>query len=249
MFLFQTITNKRKMTTMATKASPPPPWKAMLPKCALEIFGFFLLCLPLAYIYVFARPHEPFQRGFFCDDENLKHPYVDDQVSTAVCFLTWVTLSALVILPVELLRTGGRCEAGIRAAVVELYEVSGPYILGALSCMVATDSAKFSVGRLRPHFLTLCRPDFNRTGLCRDSWGYHRSHLHGSNSFPPHILLLLISSSYRPHLLQIFSPSPYFLHRYPPPLLLSLSSPPLILLISSSYPLHLFFISKLVKTG
>ena len=30
-----------------------------------------------------------------------------------------------------------------------------------LCCILVTDVAKYSVGRLRPHFLTLCNPDYN----------------------------------------------------------------------------------------
>ena len=34
--------------------------------------GMLLLLLPLAYIYLFTSTYDPFHRGFFCDDQDLK---------------------------------------------------------------------------------------------------------------------------------------------------------------------------------
>ena len=33
---------------------------------------------------------------------------------------------------------------------------------------------KISVGRLRPHFLTICKPDYSKPGLCKDEWGFQK---------------------------------------------------------------------------
>jgi hypothetical protein len=41
----------------------------------LEWTGLLILVLPMFHIYVFKGHYEPYKRGFFCDDENLKHPY------------------------------------------------------------------------------------------------------------------------------------------------------------------------------
>ena len=44
-------------------------------------------------------------------------------------------------------------------------------ITGLLCCILVTDVAKYSVGRLRPHFLTLCNPDYNN--VCFDEEAYY----------------------------------------------------------------------------
>ena len=49
---------------------------------------------------------------------------------------------------------------------VELYRHFGYFALGATSCLVFTESAKYSVGRLRPHFLTVCAPIYTEE-LCK----------------------------------------------------------------------------------
>ena len=48
----------------------------------LEVTCIFLLMIPMAYIYVFMHGHvAPVSRGFFCDDQNLKHPEVEEKVT------------------------------------------------------------------------------------------------------------------------------------------------------------------------
>ena len=47
----------------------------------LEVTCIFLLMIPMAY-YVFMHGHvAPVSRGFFCDDQNLKHPEVEEKVT------------------------------------------------------------------------------------------------------------------------------------------------------------------------
>jgi hypothetical protein len=36
------------------------------------------------------------------------------------------------------------------------------YALGAISVLLITEIGKQTVGRLRPHFLTVCKPDFEK---------------------------------------------------------------------------------------
>ena len=48
----------------------------------MEVTCIFLLMIPMAYIYVFMHGHvAPVSRGFFCDDQNLKHPEVEEKVT------------------------------------------------------------------------------------------------------------------------------------------------------------------------
>ena len=40
-----------------------------------------------------------------------------------------------------------------------------------LSCLLFTEMAKYTIGRLRPHFLSVCDPELTDQ-LCKDSQGY-----------------------------------------------------------------------------
>ena len=43
-----------------------------------------------------------------------------------------------------------------------LYKAIGTFLFGAAMSQSLTDIAKYSIGRLRPHFLDVCKPDWNR---------------------------------------------------------------------------------------
>ena len=51
---------------------------------------------------------------------------------------------------------------------MELYRHFGYFALGAISCLLFTEIAKYTIGRLRPHFLTICNPEFT-SQLCQVS--------------------------------------------------------------------------------
>jgi hypothetical protein len=44
-------------------------------QACIEVVAMLGMVMPMAYIYVIASHYEPYKRGFFCDDQNLKHPY------------------------------------------------------------------------------------------------------------------------------------------------------------------------------
>ena len=56
-----------------------------------EVLALIVCTIPLIHLYlVYGGDYEPYQRGFFCDDENLKHPYLDEQISVHVCAAIWI---------------------------------------------------------------------------------------------------------------------------------------------------------------
>lgn len=48
------------------------------------------------------------------------------------------------------------------------------YVFGALASQSLTDIAKYSIGRLRPHFIDVCKPR-NLESLCSDPYAYIES--------------------------------------------------------------------------
>jgi phosphatidate phosphatase len=62
---------------------------------------------------------------------------------------------------------------------VKVYKYLGIYFFGLAFCMSFKDIGKFTIGRLRPHFLTVCLPDQaswdtvqNCTGPIPGTWRY-----------------------------------------------------------------------------
>lgn len=44
--------------------------------------------------------------------------------------------------------------------VARVYKAVGTFLFGAAMSQSLTDIAKYSIGRLRPHFLDVCKPDW-----------------------------------------------------------------------------------------
>merc|ERR1719369_2219806 len=169
---------KRKLKEIIMYSGPT--CEEVLARTFLEIVGLLILISPMAYIYVFSSHYDPYHRGFFCDDQNLKHPYLEQTVPIVQCVVIWATASTILIVIVETLHERAQVDRGkpIHQSrtpwiAVELYRHFGYFTLGALTTLLFTELAKYSIGRLRPHFLTLCRPKFTKE-LCEDQWGYKR---------------------------------------------------------------------------
>ena len=143
-------------------------------KSVLEISCLTILTIPMLYVHIISDSYQPFQRGFFCDDQNLKHPYVDKQtVPMEMCFFIWAVLIIFSVVFVEILRLRTRVQRPLSVygrnipwLLIELYRQMGFLILGGTACFLFTDLSKFTIGRLRPHFLSLCQPDYG--SVCKE---------------------------------------------------------------------------------
>ena len=52
------------------------------------------MAIPLL-IFFFAV--QPFERGFFCDDESIRHPFREDTISILACYFVAVTLTLVMV--------------------------------------------------------------------------------------------------------------------------------------------------------
>ena len=147
---------------------------SIVSKTVVEISCLTILTIPMLYVHMIADSYKPFHRGFFCDDQNLKHPYIDKQtVPMEMCFFIWAGLIIFFVLLVELLRIKSREQRplpiyglNIPWLLIELYRQMGFMTVGAMACFLFTDMSKFTIGRLRPHFLSICKPDYG--SVCKD---------------------------------------------------------------------------------
>jgi len=147
---------------------PPPSQQQIFTKAAFELVS---VCL-FGAAFLVVHNQEPFQRGFYCDDESLLHPYPGDQQFPAtLAFIIWAVVFALIVIPVELFRNSQIKTKKLAAGrltlpwlVLDFYRVFGHFVQGALATLLITEVAKVSIGRLRPHFLYLCNPDPYKCG-------------------------------------------------------------------------------------
>ena len=142
---------------------PPPTRDQVLTKAGFELAAIVLLGVLVLVVHL----QSPFQRGFYCDDENLLHPYTQDQqFPTSTLGVVWITTALIILIPVELYRNFQvkRPEkltihkVPLPWILLDLYRVLGHFLQGALATVLITEVAKVNIGRLRPHFLCLCKP-------------------------------------------------------------------------------------------
>ena len=146
------------------------------------MISLVILAIPMLYVHMIAgSSYTPHKRGFFCDDQNLKHPYVENQtVPMEICFLIWASFITFFVFFVEILRVNSKPPKKFPIfgfnfpwILVELYRHFGYMTVGAMACFLFTDLSKFRIGRLRPHFLTICNPNYaNNASICKDENHY-----------------------------------------------------------------------------
>ncbi|XP_075382651.1 phospholipid phosphatase 1 isoform X1 [Mycteria americana] len=108
----------------------------------------------------------PFQRGVFCSDESIRYPYKEDTISYKLLAGIIIPFSIIVIILGESLSVFYNhlhSNSFVRNNyIATIYKAIGTFIFGAAASQSLTDIAKYSIGRLRPHFLAVCQPDWTR---------------------------------------------------------------------------------------
>uniref|UniRef100_A0A3Q2PJA5 Phospholipid phosphatase 3 n=1 Tax=Fundulus heteroclitus TaxID=8078 RepID=A0A3Q2PJA5_FUNHE len=130
---------------------------------AVDLFCLFLVVL--VGVFLHKSPFPPYQRGFFCNDESIRLAYKNSTVSTTVLTAVGVTVPVVSIIIGEsyriyFLNEGSKAFVG-NPYIAALYKQIGVFIFGCAISQSFTDIAKVSVGRMRPHFLDVCDPDFS----------------------------------------------------------------------------------------
>ena len=96
----------------------------------------------------------------------------------------WASVSVFFIVIVETLRMvavrndkdNPREKSPVRKSTwmgVELCRHFGYFALGAVTTLLFGEVAKYQIGRLRPHYLSLCNPELT-DDLCKDGNGYYK---------------------------------------------------------------------------
>ncbi|KAK2724433.1 putative phosphatidate phosphatase isoform X1 [Artemia franciscana] len=134
----------------------------------LDFVALVIVWLPVLLFFLIG---DPYKRGFYCFDESLNYPFKDSTISSLVLFLVGVFLPVLSMITVEWIKySQGRrgrylpqkLKIGkftLHPLVIELGHLIGAFLFGAGCSQLATDVGKYSIGRLRPHFMDVCKPN------------------------------------------------------------------------------------------
>lgn len=133
--------------------------------CVISV-GLAVLC--------YAVYGKPTKRGFFCDDESIRYPYLEQTIGTVLLIVLALGIPTVLMFCVEGFRLFDSStprdswkSVGIRL-LRNCYEVCGVFIFGSGLNQVTVDSAKYSIGRLRPHFWAVCEPAVECSSLPRN---------------------------------------------------------------------------------
>ncbi|KAH8309145.1 hypothetical protein KR059_006163, partial [Drosophila kikkawai] len=155
-----------------------------------QIFGRILMdlcllsCVGLPMLG-FSLYGEPVKLGFFCNDSSLRHPYKDSTMRSWMLYLICGALPASMMLLVEFFRAQDSrlhgpfqkhrlgsgyhlCHLELPFWLLECYRKIGIFVFGLGVEQLTTNIAKYAIGRLRPHFYTLCQPVMLDGTTCND---------------------------------------------------------------------------------
>ncbi|XP_041358710.1 phospholipid phosphatase 1-like [Gigantopelta aegis] len=149
--------------------------KRVYRKIAIDVVSVCVLAVP---ILVFITVMKPYHRGFFCDDESLMHPFKEDTIPTWLLGVIGLGLPIICVLTIEALLTKTNkgvilpkdvLSPKIRPYLERCYDIIRVFIFGTAATQFLTEIGKFSVGRLRPHFFDVCKPNITK---CTSTLGY-----------------------------------------------------------------------------
>lgn len=143
-----------------------PRWIGQL---ILDVLSLFLVFLPWIVLQTAVKPY---RRGFFCDDDSIKYPFKDNTVTNAALTISGFVVAFIVFAVTEAVqflaasnrpapfRFSSSCSMPRYFLIV--YKIFGIFLFGLAIQQTITNIGKFTIGRLRPHFLSVCDPDFSR---------------------------------------------------------------------------------------
>lgn len=141
--------------------------RATLIQVITDIF-FYLTVSTIALLFAVnaLRTLKPFIRGFFCDDQSLMYPYREDSVSTFMALVVLIVPTVAIILFTEALLLKNYSQK-MKIYLRNSYNMIGCLLLGFSLCMLFIEIVKLYVGRLRPHFMTVCQPNITTSNCSK----------------------------------------------------------------------------------
>lgn len=151
-------------------------------------FDLLIFCGLCFTIYALQKWPVPYKRGFFCNDESLQYPYRESSIGVVTLVVVVLSVPGSVIAVVELFKRRdavimrskdlqmeqSKNGCGIGRRLAQCYAQLGYYLFGMALLLITTDIAKYSVGRLRPHFMAVCQPQMPDGSSCADAHNHMR---------------------------------------------------------------------------
>lgn len=116
---------------------------------------------------------EPVKLGFFCNDQSIRRPHMERTITITVLFLYTFGIPAFFVFMIEFIHLQSglsyiRSQESATAGSLSLRRMYGEattFFIGFLSMSMMDEIIVYTIGRLRPDFIDVCKP-INLTILC-----------------------------------------------------------------------------------
>ena len=130
-----------------------------------------VLCFSFGFgALVFYKTGKPFMRGFYFNDESLSKPFLKNTVSSTLVILVSFGMCLASFIIIEAHKINRRTLFHSKQWIIEILILCCVYLLGAGITVFTTDIGKYTIGRLRPHFYSVCNLDWSSLN-CTDQYG------------------------------------------------------------------------------
>ncbi|XP_029003365.1 phospholipid phosphatase 2b [Betta splendens] len=165
----------------------------------MDVLCVFVAALPFIIMTIV---YKPYQRGIYCDDETIMYPKKPDTITHGMMAAVTISCTVIIICSGEAYlvhRNRIYSNSTFNKYVAALYKVVGTFLFGASVSQSLTEMAKFTIGRPRPNFLSVCAPKvcsgymqkINCTGRPEDVTEARLSFYSGHSSFGMYCMLFL----------------------------------------------------------
>ncbi|KAL4608102.1 hypothetical protein GN956_G25158 [Arapaima gigas] len=166
---------------------------------ALDVLCVVVASLPFLIMTIVSRPY---QRGVYCDDQSIQYPYKPDTITHGLMAAVTITCTVIIITSGEAYLVYSkrlRSNTDFNQYLSAVYKVVGTFLFGAAVSQSLTEVAKYTIGRPRPNFLTVCAPkscagyvqNINCTGNPGNVTESRLSFYSGHSSFGMYCMLFL----------------------------------------------------------
>jgi len=129
-------------------------------------------------LLIFVTVVTPTRRGFYCEDESIRYPFKGSTVPNYILYIYGFIIPFVVILTTEyFVNRRSRHSAHFLFRPVPkwflcMYRSIINFIFGVVASQLVTDIGKYSIGRLRPNFIDVCKPDIDFSNCARYNHTY-----------------------------------------------------------------------------
>ncbi|RXG52803.1 Phospholipid phosphatase 2 [Armadillidium vulgare] len=123
-----------------------------------------LLLIVLAPVLILYIVGSPFQRGFFCNDVTIRYPYIPSVLPGVIVVVLFIIAPIFMVLLIEYLHVRKYSASLYRKEkmkkwLLSFFKFLKVFLFGLGLSMMTVVICKFTLGRLRPHFIDVCNPD------------------------------------------------------------------------------------------